>query len=197
MFAQHLQQRTSTPVEVMLQATDPARFHPREPVAEHQHHLTVVAKSRDVLRSGVADAIAAGLSPTIYGNGWAGLVEPALIRAEYVDNDRLPVVYSSAAVVLADHWDTMRVWGFASNRLFDVLACGTPVISDAVPGIEELFGGAVLEYTTPDELRALVEQVHADPAEARRRAATGRSIVLEAHTFDHRAAQLLGLLGVE
>ena len=47
--------------------------------------------------------------------------------------------------MLNDHWDTMRAWGFVSNRIFDVLACGTPVISDHLPEIEELFDGAVAD----------------------------------------------------
>ena len=114
--------------------------------------------------------------------------------ADHVDNEVLPTVYSSAGVVLNDHWRTMRAWGFVSNRLFDVLACGTPVISDPVDGIDELFDGAVLEYRTPDELRALVDEVLADPEAARQRAERGREIVLASHTFDHRAGQLLEAL---
>ena len=89
--------------------------------------------------------------------------------ADHVDNELLPAVYSSAGVVLNDHWGPMKAWGFVSNRLFDVLACGTPVISDAVDGIAELFEGAVPEYHDPAELRALVDEVLADPAAARAR----------------------------
>jgi spore maturation protein CgeB len=68
----------------------------------------------------------------------------------------------------------MRAWGFVSNRLFDVLACGTAVISDPVERTDELFDGAVLEYQTPDELRALTDQVLAAPEAARQRAKRGR-----------------------
>ena len=106
----------------------------------------------------------------------------------------LPVVYSSAGLVLNDHWATMRTWGFASNRLYDVLATGTPVISDPVAGMRELFDGAVLEYHDPEELRRLVDEVLAEPDRARRRAADGRAVVLARHTFDHRAAELLAAL---
>jgi spore maturation protein CgeB len=81
-----------------------------------------------------------------------------------------------------------------SNRLYDVLACGAPVISDPVDGIAELFGGAVLEYHSPAELRELVDAVLADPDAARERAARGRAAVLAAHTFDHRAAELVDAL---
>jgi hypothetical protein len=189
-FADHLRSRTDTPVDVLLQATDHRRFrpHPVDPV--HRHDVTIVAKTRDVLRPAVVDALAAGLRPHIYGGGWRSLVDPALVVAEHVDNEVLPVVYSSAGVVLNDHWRTMRTWGFVSNRLFDVLACGTPVISDRVDGLEELFDGAVLEYGTPSELGSLVRDVLADPTRARERANRGRKAILAHHTFDHRARQL-------
>jgi hypothetical protein len=193
-FAGHVRRRTSTPVEVLLQATDHRRFTPRLADPAHRHDVTVVAKTRDVLRPVVADALAAGLRPRIYGGGWSQLVDPDLVVADNIDNEMLPVVYSSAGVVLNDHWRTMRAWGFVSNRLFDVLACGTPVISDPVDGLERLFDGAVLEYHTPTDLRALVDGVLADPEDARRRAERGRRLVLAKHTFDHRARQLLDCL---
>jgi glycosyltransferase involved in cell wall biosynthesis len=155
-FAEHLRARSSTPVEVLLQATDVDRFRPRAPAPEHQHAVTVVAKTRNVLRQVVADALAAGIRPAIYGGGWEHLVDPSLVMADHVDNDELPVVYSSAGVVLNDHWDTMGAWGFVSNRIFDVLACGTPIISDDVAEIHELFGDAVPTYRTSAELGDLV-----------------------------------------
>jgi spore maturation protein CgeB len=157
------------------------------------HDVAVVAKSRDVFRGAVRDAIAAGLEPAIYGSGWEQFVDPALIESSYVPNEHLAVVYSSIGVLLNDHWDDMRKHGFVSNRLFDALACGTPVISDDMPEIATLFDGAVLTYRG-EELGALVASVLADPAAARMRAAGGRDIVLEHHTFEHRAREFYGLL---
>jgi glycosyltransferase involved in cell wall biosynthesis len=193
-FAAHLKHRTSTPVEVMLQATDHRRFRPRPVDPAYRHDVTIVAKTREVMRPVVSDALAVGLRPAIYGGGWRRLVDPDLVVAEHVDNEILPVVYSSAGVVLNDHWRTMLAWGFVSNRLFDVLACGTPVISDPVDGLDELFERAVLEYHSPDELRALVDEVLAAPEAARQQAERGRKVVLANHTFDHRARQLLDCL---
>jgi spore maturation protein CgeB len=88
----------------------------------------------------------------------------------------------------------MRTSGFISNRIFDVLACGTPVISDAVEGLDEVLGGAVPTYRTAAELGDLVRCTLAHPDAARARAAAGRAAVLAAHTFDHRAQSLLDLL---
>ena len=193
-FADALRHRTRAPVEVMLQATDISRFRTLTPDPAHAHDVAVVAKSRGVFRTSVAAALAEGLRPAIYGSGWEPFVDHALVVSTHVANEDLPVVYSSAGVLLNDHWQTMHEWGFASNRLFDVLACGTPVISDDLPELAALFDGAVLTFRDPGELRQHVESVLSDPAAARARAARGREIVIEHHTFDHRAAQLLDAL---
>ena len=55
--------------------------------------MTVVAKSRDVLRPIVADAIAAGLRPAVYGGGWERLIDRGLVVSDHVQYEELPVVY--------------------------------------------------------------------------------------------------------
>lgn len=189
-----LRERTATPVEVLLQATDHRRFRPVPPDDRHRHDVTIVAKSRERYRPVVAAAVEAGLAPAIYGGGWERFVDPALIAAHHVPNAELPVVYASAGVVLNDHWDDMRELGFVGNRIFDVLACGTPVISDHVPELVELLGDAVPTWQHPGELAALVASDLADPEGARARAARGRALVLAHHTFERRAAELVALL---
>jgi hypothetical protein len=193
-FAAHLAARTATPVDVLLQATDHRRFRPRPPNPAHARPVAVVAKTRGVLRPVVADAIAAGLRPAIYGAGWKEFVDPDLVVTDHVPNAELPEVYSSVGVLLNDHWGTMRDWGFVSNRLFDALGCATPVVSDDLPEVQELFGDAVATYRDPDDLRRLVDTILRNPDAARARAADGRQVVLAAHTFDHRAQRIVELL---
>lgn len=193
-YAEHLRTLTTTPVEVFLQATDPLHFRPVPPDPAHRHEVTVVANSRGVARSAVADAVAAGLHPAIHGMGWEGLVDPALVCAPYADIEHLPAVYCSADVVLNDHWETMRRWGFLSNRILDVAACGTPVASDRLPEVAELFGDLVPTWERPEELQDLVAALRRDPAGTRERAEELRRVVLDAHTFDHRATELAGHL---
>ena len=193
-FAAALADRTTTPVEVLLQATDGERFHPGRADHGYAHPITVVAKTRDVLRPVVADAVAAGLQPAIYGSGWEAFGLGHLVQSDHLPNADLPAAYASAGVVLNDHWSTMAGWGFLSNRLFDVLACGTPVISDYLPEIADVFGDTVQTYRSPEELRELVEAARANPIAARERADRGRKLVLSAHTFEHRAAELLAAL---
>jgi spore maturation protein CgeB len=98
---------------------------------------------------------------------------------------------SSAGVVLNDHWPEMRDWGFVSNRIFDVAACGTPVVSDHLPEITDLFRGAVLTYSTPDTLQTAVDEATSDGDAARTLTRHARELVLANHTFDHRARALV------
>jgi glycosyltransferase involved in cell wall biosynthesis len=185
---------SATPVEVMLQATDHHRFTPAAADPGRAHDVVVVAKTRTILRPMVADALAAGLRPAIFGTGWEAFVDPALIVTAYLPNDAVPAVYASAGVVLNDHWETMREHGFVSNRIFDALACGAPVISDAMPDIPALFGDTVPMYRDAADLAALVRHDLADREAARVRAAQGRAVVLMHHTFDQRVSQLVAAL---
>jgi len=84
--------------------------------------------NRHGARPSVRYAIEAGLRPAVYGSGWEGVIPSQLIVAEFVPNHHLPVIYSSVGVLLNDHWDTMKAWGFVSNRIFDGLACATPIV---------------------------------------------------------------------
>ena len=74
------------------------------------------------------------------------LVDPRFVKGEGIPNHELARYYSSAAIVLNDHWDDMRAEGFISNRLYDALACGAFVISDHLDG-------STPNSTTPCHLR--------------------------------------------
>jgi spore maturation protein CgeB len=65
------------------------------------------------------------------------------------------------------------------------------LLSDDVPGLAERFGDAVATYGSPQELRAAVDRLLADPDAAAAAAARGRDLVLAGHTFGHRADTLL------
>ena len=193
-LAEHLRTRTDTPVEILLQATDHRRFTPIPTESRYRHDVTIVANTRGVYRRCVSDSLAAGLRPAIYGRGWDDLVDRDLIAARHIPNRQLPAVYSSAGVLINDHWEEMRRWGMVSNRLFDAAACGTPIVTDEVPGLEEIFGDSVATYASPRDLAAVVEQILTDPEATRRRTDEARARVIAQHTFDHRARTLLEIL---
>jgi O-antigen biosynthesis protein len=193
LFARELAERTSTPVVVLEQATDPWVMRP-DPSQDLAHELAYVANSRNVLRP-----IARHLLPTdrdlaIWGSNWSGLIDTSNVLGEHVPNGEVARVYSSAGIVLNDHWDDMREHGYISNRIYDALACGAFVISDEVPGLTERFGDAVACFDSARDLRELIDRFLADPEECHRRGEMGREVVLAEHTFAHRAEELLELV---
>lgn len=191
-FAEDLARRLGRPVEPLLQCTDQEVFAPH-PGDEHSEEVLFVGNSRGVMRPVVRDALAAGLDPVIYGNGWDRLLPIGSVRGRYVPNDRLARTYAGAGVVLNDHWEDMRRAGFISNRLFDLAACGARVVTDPVPGLEDVFGDAVLTYDSPDELvQAVATQLADDPERAAARAELSERVRRE-HTFDARAHRLVEL----
>ena len=192
--AERLAGETTTRVVPLLQATSPHVFAPREPNPELQTDVLFVGNSRGVLRPSLAWAIDQGIRVDVYGSDWADLIPSEFVRAEYFPNDRLAELYSSAKIVLNDHWDDMRDAGFISNRIFDALACGAVVISDEVEGLDEMFGGAVPQYTDPASLKDLIERyVNDDNARAGLRK-MGQQRIKDCHTFSHRATIFVQLV---
>jgi spore maturation protein CgeB len=115
-------------------------------------------------------------------------------RSDHVANDSLRRIYSSAAIVLCDHWPAMRAHRFAANRTYDALACEALVVSDDVTGLNGSVGKAVATYAQPHELGELIERLLADPAERARRVAGVRERILASETFDDRAPMLVALV---
>jgi GT2 family glycosyltransferase/glycosyltransferase involved in cell wall biosynthesis len=194
-LADHLRRATATPVHVLPQAVDARRFvaGPRDPARTTR--LLFLGNSRSVPRPAVMAAVRAGLPLTLVGAGWHRFVPAGLVRATAVPADELPAWYRSADVVLNDHWDEMRAWGLVSNRVLEVLACGGCIVSDALPGLDALVDGAVPTFDDADGLVPVVSALLADPERRAELAARGRAAVLAAHTWEHRAATLVALVG--
>lgn len=190
-WAEWLRPRTSTPVVVLEQATDPEVFFP-DPDPEHEHELVFVGNSRKVRRRILRDLLPTERDLAVWGGDWEGLINEKHLAGHYLPNAEVRKAYSSASIVLNDHWDDMREHGFISNRIYDALACGALVISDDLPELEERFRDAVVTYRSPEELRRLVDHYLDSPEERAEKGRRGRELVLTGHTFGHRADVLLG-----
>ena len=85
-----------------------------------------------------------------------------------------------------------------SRRVFELLACGTPVISAYAKGIEKMLGRDVVLITKSEkETKQHLERLLTDEKEWARVSAKGIRAVLEGHTYANRLTQILGQLGLE
>ena len=102
--------------------------------------------------------------------------------------------FSSSRLTLNVTRRDMAAMGWCpSGRLFEAAACGAPILTDAWPGLEDFFapGAEVLVAGSEADVLAAMDMPDAELVRLGRAA---RERVLDEHTSDHRAGQLLGLL---
>ncbi|MBQ9042214.1 MAG: glycosyltransferase [Eggerthellaceae bacterium] len=189
-WAEHIKPLAHSPVEVMLQCTDPELF---ANDAEHQDvfELLFVGNTRGVFREAVQWLLPTTHRLDLFGKGWEEHVDPAYIKGEVIPNRWLNRAYSSCAILLNDHWADMRRLGFVSNRIFDGLASGAFILTDSVAGFEDELAEYTVVYHSEEELRNAVEYYLAHEDERRAIARKGQQVVLEKHTFEKRVETFL------
>jgi len=140
------------------------------PISDHfSHEIVFVANGKQGKgRKIIHDLLSLGEKwidhLEVWGEGWDGILPEHCIRGIYFDNKNLPELYASSRVVLNDHHEDMRREGFLNPRILDVMASGGVVISDHLVGAEEIFGKALLTYTTPSELDGILHRLYEDQA---------------------------------
>ncbi len=115
---------------------------------------------------------------TIYGpywpNGWA--------KSPYIDNSILRKYYSSAKIVLNSQLEETKDFGVIVNRIFDVTACGTMVVSEWVDEIKEVYGDCVPMYKTEKEFVDIINYYLTHDEEREKKAKCAQKITQENFT---------------
>ncbi len=116
--------------------------------------------------------------------GNVGRVEhlPPTDHREFYNSQRFTLNLTRADMMAAGH--------SPSVRLFEAAACGTPIITDAWPGLENYFapGREILVARSVADVERCLREL--SPARAAEIGLAGRARVLREHTAAHRAAQL-------
>lgn len=189
-WAAWMSEQSGRPVEVLLQATAPERFHLDIPAAPQRDDVLFVGGPR-IAEGGrpiVNAALASGIDVALWGGRWDEVAPADLVRGNFLPFADAPAHYRAANIVLNDHMESMREWGFINNRTFDAVAAGVPVVSDDVDGLD-LFGGAVRAVHDAAEVAdALTDRSWIPDDEAMREIS---AIVREEHSFYRRAEVLL------
>ncbi|MFI2817177.1 glycosyltransferase family protein [Vreelandella piezotolerans] len=85
-----------------------------------------------------------------------------------------------------------------SRRVFELMACGTPVVSTYAKGIENLFeSDAVWLVHSQEEADDALQTLMTDNNEWRRRSLAGIREVFAKHTYAHRLNDIFDRLGIE
>lgn len=177
-------------VSTLLQATDPGIMHPYDDAV--QHDLLFVGINRRGGRPSLVHANDAGMDVALYGSGWADHEDFAKYYIkDLIPNEELGRYYAGAGAVLNDHWRDMRLSGYISNRVFDVLACGRPLVSDTVKGLPEEFLPWIYLWSNEDEFRDAVAAALSESPEKQAARLEFATTVRAEHSFQTRARQIV------
>jgi spore maturation protein CgeB len=139
-------------------------------------------------------APAAEFDLALWGEMWER--SPAALRRRWRGVLPIPDIarlYSSVDVALGFNAESQARAGMVNNRVFEALACGALLLSDRVPAIEELFGDVVVFTEGWGDTREKLAHWLARPDERARLGALARARILERHTYDHRAREIVAL----
>jgi hypothetical protein len=150
--------------------------------------LLFVGNTRGTIRPIVQAFSRAGQPLELIGAGWDQLGLQA--AAPSIANRDLPQRYRRALAVLNDHHQAMADYGYLNNRIFDVLACAVPVITDVAPGCPAGLETAVICHGVDSDPSTSLEQALALRNQASLLSEVARQ-VREHHSFERRARQLV------
>ncbi len=133
--------------------------------------------------------------PLIVGDsGWKIEFRHEARQPRYLDAlsyySQLPVFYGHSAINFNSTSKQMK--GAVNQRVFDVPAAGSFVLTDWRPQMEQLFTPDEMAcYRDPEEIPDLVRHYLAHPGERNRLVTAARRRVLACHTWAHRLKALL------
>jgi SAM-dependent methyltransferase len=83
-----------------------------------------------------------------------------------------------------------------SRRVFELLACGTPVVSTPAEGIERLLGREVVQIvSSPEEARAALGRLLENDTLRERLGLAGQRLIAGGHSYAHRLQEVATRLG--
>ena len=179
-------------------------FHKRTPPsADYMHDIVFVGANYDrrvdAARYMLEPLIRKGYDLGIWGQWWPNDDKPFHIPAKYhrgfLPYDLLPMVYSSAKIVLGLHLDNTSITQ-TSVRTYEVLGCGAFYLTQYTKAHANLFEkGVHLEWAKNEgELLDLVRYYLAHDTAREKIARAGQEYVYEHHTAAERARTVVELL---
>jgi len=178
----------------LLQCTDPEVFNTLDNSLPKLYDVLFVGNSRNIYRPLVQEAVKKGVNLSVFGKGWEQFIPKSYIKGENIINSELGFHYCSSRVVLNDHWEDMKNYGFISNRITDVLSCGIPIISDFVSDVPVGFEKYIYFLKNKNELLTAINSALSEPIEIQEKRRKFAKFIHEKHSFYNRAKIILNVV---
>ncbi|MGB3559429.1 MAG: tetratricopeptide repeat protein, partial [Geitlerinemataceae cyanobacterium] len=187
--ADYLSEQLSKPVTVMRIATNADRFLGTEVNPEFSSDYCFTGSYWDAHRE-IIDLLEPENLPykfALYGYNWEKVEKFKKWSRGSLSYTEIPKVYAATKIVIDDANLVTKEWGSVNSRVFDALGAGALVITNGVKGSEEVFGGLLPTYDSPESLEALLREYLTDEPKRLERVAQLQKMVLEQHTYNNRA----------
>lgn len=106
-----------------------------------------------------------------------------------VSHGDITKIYNSSRIVLEDCTPMCQPWGCINSRTFEAMACGACVISNEVPGLNELFGDAIVTYKSRKDLSYRISWLLENKKKRGEIGIRAREEIVQGHTYKHRAEE--------
>ena len=182
-------------------AADPNTFHPMDKdtakgqtTSSFSHDVVFLghnSQTKSLLYPMLREALPFGLA--IYGHNWGGNTPSDLKNRWHgiLPIEKMSELYSHAKVVLGITEDKQKSLGMINNRVFEVLGCGTTLLSDHFGALEKKFGESVLYYRKPGDVARFLRQLMSNCTKRSTYGAGGRDLVLYSENWDHRVRHMM------
>lgn len=133
----------------------------------------------------------------IFGANWDKVEKFAKYNAGFANYSEMPKIYAGTRIVVDDANRVTKPYGAVNSRVFDALAAGKLVITNGGLGAQETFEGMLPSFDSTKKFNALIEKYMTNEKAYQKKVHELRKFVLENHTYDIRAEQLLDFLKTE
>jgi spore maturation protein CgeB len=186
------------PVHYLPAGCDPSIHRPMRARDRFRANVVFVGTATPHRERRLAELVEFGVA--VWGPGWRRTKLRDYCRGELLSHEDYIRAYAGASVAVnvgcTDESAAVRDPG-ASRRLFELAAIGVPQVVEEQPDIHEHFreGSEILVARSAQDLRGFTAEALHDRAWADQVAAGARQRALAEHTYMHRLATLLQVVG--
>ena len=182
------------PTNYTMLAADSEVFKPIAPVERYRHDVVYLGMRHNSKSTEIRDRVlyeATNFDLAVYGSGWEN---DTVIRPFWkgkLPTDDIPLLYSSAKIVLGTTEDRQRKSGMFNNRVFEALSCGALFISEHFKDLEEEFGDAIFYSRQTGDTKKNIKNILQNEVDFKAKKLSARKLIEEEHNYGKRVDQIL------
>jgi hypothetical protein len=135
-----------------------------------------------------------GIKCRVFGGGWHKVGIPTSTTLEDFRGNSIRYSQSKMGLSISQ---TAELWGYSSDRLYNIAATGCPVLLQKFKGMEEhgfVDGETCISWGNFREMLEKTRYYKAHPAEREAIGAAGKDLILRRHTWKLRVEELFSLI---